>query len=83
MVRQFIANASLSLRAIPLVTQIFARCFDRDAFTPSASAARWWLQRLGLFSLRETLPIANDWFYLIVHSIQIGTVKLCVIVGID
>ena len=83
MVRQFIANASLSLRAIPRVTEIFGRCCDRDAITPSASAARWWLQRLGLFSLQETLTIAHDWFYRIDHSIQIGTVKLCVIVGGD
>jgi len=43
---------------------------------------RWWLQRLGLFALREGLEVADDWVYLIDHSVQIGTVKVCVILGL-
>ncbi len=42
----------------------------------SASGARWWLQRLGLFALREPLTIVADGVYLIDHSVQTGTVKV-------
>ena len=32
--------------------------------------------------LREVLEVADDWVYLIDHSVQIGTVKVCVILGL-
>jgi hypothetical protein len=49
---------------------------------PEASSVRWWLLRLGLYALREPLPQADDWVYIIDHSVQIGTVKVCLILGI-
>ena len=81
-VRQLVMQAGVALRAIPRVMRIFVSPSDPEARIPSASGARWWLQRLGLFALRERLPIAADWVYLIDHSVQTGTVKVCVIVGL-
>ena len=80
-VRQLVMQAGVALRAIPRVMQIFVRPDDPTVSIPSASGARWWLQRLGLFSLREPLTTATDWVFLIDHSIQIGTIKVCVSVG--
>ena len=40
------------------------------------------MPRLGLFTLQEPLAVADDWVYLIDHSVQIGSVKVCVIVGL-
>jgi len=37
---------------------------------------------MGLFALREPLVKANDWVFIIDHSIQIGTLKLCLILGV-
>ena len=81
-VRRLVMQASVALRAIPRVIGIFAGPTDPTAIIPSASGARWWLQRLGLFALQETLEVADDWVYLIDHSVQIGTVKVCVILGL-
>ena len=73
-VRRPVMQASVSLRAIPRVIGIFTEPTDPAAIIPSASGARWWLQRLGLFTLQEPLVIADDWVYLMDHSVQIGSV---------
>ena len=36
---------------------------------------------MGLFALREPLEIAHDWVDLNDHSVQIGQVKVCLILG--
>ena len=74
--------ASSSLRSLPRIFEIFQSDPDPDAHLPSARGARWWLLRMGLYALREPLEQASDWVYIIDHSIQIGTLKLCLILGI-
>ena len=59
----------MALRAVPRVFGIFCGVPDAATVLPEATSARWWLQRLGLFSLREALEVADDWVYLIDHSI--------------
>ena len=81
-VRRLVIKAGTALRAVPKVFEIFTPASDPAACQPSASGARWWLLRLGLYTLRATLPVATDWIYLIDHSVQIGTVKVFVITGI-
>jgi hypothetical protein len=70
------------MRAVPRVFMILYHPLDATTAIPAASSVRWWLQRLGLYALREPLPRADDWVLLIDHSVQIGTVKVCVILGI-
>lgn len=47
----------------------------------SASTVRCWLMRLGLWALLRPLPRADDWVYLIDHTVQIGTTKGFAVVG--
>lgn len=75
-------QAGVALRAVPRVLGIFFEAPDAATVLPAATSVRWWLQRLGLFALREELEVADDWVYLIDHSVQIGTVKVCVILGL-
>ncbi len=75
-------QAGVALRAVPRVITIFCGVPDATTPLPAATSVRWWLQRLGLFALREELEVADDWVYLIDHSVQIGTVKVCVILGL-
>jgi len=70
------------MRAVPRVFAILYRELDARTVIPSASSVRWWLQRLGLYALREPLQRTGDWVLLIDHSVQIGTLKACVILGI-
>jgi len=70
------------MRAVPRVFAILYRKLEATTVIPAASSVRWWLQRLGLYALREPLPRTGDWVLLIDHSVQIGTLKACVILGI-
>jgi len=70
------------MRAVPRVFAILYHKLEVTTVIPAASSVRWWLQRLGLYALREPLPRAGDWVVLIDHSVQIGTLKACVILGI-
>lgn len=80
--RRLVVQAGVAMRAVPRVLMILCRKLDAMTVIPAASSVRWWLQRLGLYALREPLPRADDWVFLIDHSVQIGTVKVCVILGI-
>ena len=79
---RLVVQAGVALRAVPRVFSILFGIPDATTILPAATSVRWWLQRLGLFALREDLEVAEDWVYLIDHSVQIGTVKVCVILGI-
>jgi hypothetical protein len=46
----------------------------------AATTVRCWLMRLGLWALRRPLERADDWAYLIDHTVQIGTVKCFAVV---
>ena len=81
-VRRLVMTAGSSLRSVPRIFEIFQADQDPLAHLPSASGARWWLLRMGLYALREPLVRAADWVYIIDHSIQIGTLKLCLILGV-
>jgi hypothetical protein len=70
------------LRAVPRIFEILYRELHATTVIPAASSVRWWLQRLGLYALRELLPKTGDWVFLIDHSVQIGTLKVCVILGV-
>lgn len=52
-----------------------------DFLTPSFSALRGWLLRLGCYALSRPLDRSSAWVWLIDHTVQIGTLKLFVIVG--
>jgi len=80
--RWLVMKAGSSLRSVPRIFEIFQGDRDPQAPLPSASGARWWLLRMGLYALQEPLVQATDWVYIIDHSIQVGTLKLCLILGI-
>lgn len=79
---QLVLKAGAALRAVPRIFEIMHAPLGPQSITPSASAVRSWVQRLGLFALQEVLPVADDWLLMIDHTIQVGTVKAGVIVGI-
>ena len=54
-VRRLVMMAGSSLRSLPRIFEIFQSDTDPHAHVPSASGARWWLLRIGLYALREPL----------------------------
>jgi hypothetical protein len=79
---QLVVGAGVALRAVPRVLGIVWGDAGPNASLPEASTVRWWLQRLGLFALREPLEQAEDWAWIIDHSIQLGDTKVCVVLGV-
>ena len=80
--QRLVVQAGVAMRTVPRVFAILYHKLEATTVIPAASSVRWWLQRLGLYALREPLPRAGDWVLLIDHSVQIGAVKVCVILGI-
>ena len=62
-VRRLVMMAGSSLRSLPRIFEIFQSDPDPDVHLPSASGARWWLLRMGLYALREPLEQASDWVF--------------------
>jgi hypothetical protein len=49
---------------------------------PSANGGQFWLLRMGLHELRRLKEQANDWVWLIDHTIQTGKGKCFMVVGV-
>ena len=81
--RQLVVGAGVALRAVPRVLCIAWGDAGPNVSLPEASTVRWWLQRLGLFALREPLEQADDWVWIIDHSIQLGDTKVCVVLRLS
>ena len=78
---QFVLKAAMSMRATAAALAILAERQFLDFVTPSASALRLWLIRLGCYALTRPLERATDWVWLIDHTAQIGDRKLFAILG--
>ena len=49
---------------------------------PSINSGKLWMLKVGYYNLIKEQTIADDWIYIIDHSIQMGNEKLLLIVGI-
>ena len=49
---------------------------------PSAAGGRWWLLRIGLYELQRVKAVADDWVWIMDHTIQLGNARVLVIVGL-
>jgi hypothetical protein len=55
---------------------------SEDEQLPSYATVRLWLLRLGLYKLQRPLEPANDWVWIVDHTMQIGTMKCLIILGL-
>jgi hypothetical protein len=71
-----------SIRGASGVLSILAsQLLIREDTTPSPNSGCNWLLRLGLYELTRPLEQSDDWFWIVDHTVQIGTVKCLLIVG--
>lgn len=49
---------------------------------PTAPCGRMWLLRIGLFEMQRPKVRAEDWVWIVDHTIQLGTIKVLLIVGL-
>jgi len=50
--------------------------------TPSINSGKSWMLKSGYYNITKTQTIADDWIYIIDHSIQMGKEKLLLILGV-
>ena len=74
--------AGVSLRGTTRVARLLGEAFEWDVRIPHWTTVRLWLQRLGHARLTMPQEHAEDWAWLIDHSVQIGQEKCLVILGI-
>jgi hypothetical protein len=70
------------LRAASRVLDLIARTFGLHFSAPDWTTGRMWLLRFGLAQLSAAKQQADDWIWLIDHSVQIGKAKVLAIVGL-
>src|SRR5437868_3651146 len=77
-----VLNAGVSLRAVPRVLRTMGEVLGLSLPVPCWTTGRLWLLRLGHAMLMAPRARAEDWAWLIDHSVQIGRDKCLVILGI-
>lgn len=71
-----------ALRATGGILKKIKSFLGMDVKMPSWYSIRLWLLKLGLFKLYQPRDIADDWVWIVDHSIQTGAEKCLVVLGI-
>lgn len=78
----FVIFAAISLRGSSRAMEISMQMFGLNMPIPSWYSGRLWLMRLGYYKLTRPKTRAEDWIWIVDHSVQIGSEKCLVILGI-
>jgi len=74
-------QAGSSLRGVAAALKVLVQEKFASLTVPSFSSIRSWLLRVGLYALNRPLDRSRRWLWLADHTIQIGTLKVLVILG--
>ena len=77
-----VLSATTGLRSTSRVMTVVKEFFKLPMSVPSWHSGRLWLMRVGYYKLTRAKEIANDWVWIIDHSIQLGSEKCLVILGL-
>lgn len=77
-----VLTAAASLRCAGRAIEIMGSVLALPLPAPSWFAGRLWLQRLGYYKLTRPKVQADDWVWIVDHTVQIGKEKCLVILGI-
>jgi hypothetical protein len=77
-----VLTCGASLRCAASVLRLFGSATGQDGIEPDRSTGRLWLLRIGLAALLRPKVIAEDWVWMVDHSIQIGQCKCLIILGV-
>ena len=77
-----VLNCAVGFRGAAAVLQVAALLFPTDERAPSPNGGQMWLLRFGLYLLSRPKEQADDWVWIIDHTIQIGPLKCLVVVGV-
>ena len=79
---RLVMEAACSLRGGSAVMRLLKTLWSAFPRAPVPNTAQSWLLRIGLFELTRAKEVADDWCWILDHTIQIGRVKCLLIVGV-
>ncbi len=74
--------AKTGFRGAAAALEIMSSLFPTDEPAPSPNGGQMWLLRLGLYELSRRKEHADDWVWIIDHTIKVGPVKCFLVVGV-
>lgn len=77
-----VLQSATSLRGAPRSMAMPLRLFQLPDTVPTWSTGRLWLLRLGYYKLTRAKDQADDWVWIIDHTVQVGQEKCLVILGV-
>ena len=78
-----VLSAAISLRGASRAIEIFMSFLKpRSGVAPSWYSGRLWLLRLGYYKLMQAKEKAEDWVWIMDHTVQLGAEKCLLILGI-
>jgi len=77
-----VLSAAVSLRGASRVLELVSGVFALPEAAPAWYTGRLWLLRVGYYKLTRPKAQATDWVWIIDHTIQLGTQKCLVILGV-
>lgn len=75
-------DAAASFRSCSSILELLQPYLPWLSSAPSPNTIQGWLLRLGVYELTRPQEKADDWIWIIDHTLQLGTVKCLLIVGI-
>jgi len=77
----FVLDAACSFRAASAVLESLLDWLPGLSRRPAANTGQSWLLRIGLYELTRAKTPADDWVWIMDHTVQIGTTKCLLVVG--
>lgn len=77
-----VLDGGAALRSTAAVFEIFAQLWNLSTAAPHWTTGRLWLLRVGLYKLTRPQTIADDWVWIVDHTVQIGVDKCLVVLGL-
>jgi len=79
---EFVLSGGASLRGASRILGIISSFLGLGESTPCWYTGRFWLLRLGYYKLERAKEQATDWIWIVDHTVQLGSEKCLVILGI-
>jgi hypothetical protein len=79
---KLVLEAAGSLRSVAATCRLLAEPLGMEDRAPCANTGRNWMLRIGLYALHCPLEQADDWVWMMDHTLQLGPYKCLVILGI-
>ena len=78
---RLVLDAACSFRGASAVMGLLSDFGPQFVRRPAANTGQMWLLQVGLYELQRPKEAADDWVWILDHTVQLGTVKCLLIVG--